>query len=256
MSPPQSRVQTIQDDCCSQNGVNVCTAGGAPDRCDAACALAFIPYYTQCIEQVAVGSGGQSSAGGMRVFAELSEQCTAHLPAEETAILLSLVHEKDENSLCTIDTDSILTLSEAKAGPPPCESDTSGLCEVFISSGKALPLPCVSTAFVAKTLPLPCVSTAFVACFALCVSTAFVAKTLHLPCVSTAFVAKTLPLPCVSTAFAAVAALVLSILRHLHLRRQLLCAVQPGTQIYVGDHPRLPSAGLSIGLDRRCQQIG
>ena len=141
--------------------MNVCTAGGAPDRCDAACALAFIPYYTQCIEQVAGGSGGQSSAGDMRVFAELSEQCTAHLPAEETAILLSLVREKDENSLCTIDTDSILTLSEAKAGPPPCESDTSGLCEAFISSGKALPLPCVSTAFVAKTLPLPCVSTAF-----------------------------------------------------------------------------------------------
>ena len=135
ISPPQSRVQTIQDDCCSQNGVNVCTAGGAPDRCDAACALAFIPYYTECIEQVAGGSGGQSSAGDMRVFAELSEQCTAHLPAEETAILLSLVREKDENSLCTIDTDSILTLSEAKAGPPPCESDTSGLCEVFISSG-------------------------------------------------------------------------------------------------------------------------
>ena len=50
--------------------------------------------------------------------------------------------------------------------------------------GKTLPLPCVSTAFVAKTLPLPCVSTAFAT------------KTLPLPCVSTALMAKTLPFPC------------------------------------------------------------
>ena len=55
----------------------------------------------------------------------------------------------------------------------------------------------------AKTLPLPCVSTAFVAKTPPCVSTVFVAKTLPLPCVSTAFVAKTLPLPCVPTAFVA-----------------------------------------------------
>ena len=67
------------------------------------------------------------------------------------------------------------------------------------------PLPCVSTAFVAKTPHLPCVSTAFVAKTPplSCVSTAFAAETPPLPCVSTAFVAKTSPLPCVSTAFVA-----------------------------------------------------
>ena len=60
-----------------------------------------------------------------------------------------------------------------------------------------LPLPCSSTAFVAKILPQPCISTAFVAKTAPLppVSTAVVAKTLYLSCSSTAVVAKSLPLP-------------------------------------------------------------
>ena len=57
---------------------------------------------------------------------------------------------------------------------------------------RQLPLPCVSTAFVAKTLLLPCDSTDFPA-----------AKTLPLPCVSAALVAKPLPLPCLSIAVVA-----------------------------------------------------
>ena len=51
-----------------------------------------------------------------------------------------------------------------------------------------LPLPCVSTAFVAKTLPLPCVYTAFVA------------NALRFLFVPLPFVAIAPPLPCVSTA--------------------------------------------------------
>ena len=53
------------------------------------------------------------------------------------------------------------------------------------AEGVTLPLPCASTAIVAKKVPLPCASTAFAA------------KTLPLPCSSTAFAAKTLSLPCV-----------------------------------------------------------
>ena len=39
----ESRVDLVADECCIQEGVNVCVAGNAPSSCDAACALAFIP---------------------------------------------------------------------------------------------------------------------------------------------------------------------------------------------------------------------
>ena len=57
-------------------------------------------------------------------------------------------------------------------GIPGRSAERHRLCLVFPlpSWAKILPLPCVSTAFVAKILPLPCVSTAFVA------------KTVPLPC--------------------------------------------------------------------------
>ena len=69
----------------------------------------------------------------------------------------------------------------------------------------AMPLGCVSSAFVAKPPPLACVSTAVVrkTLPLPCVSTAFVAKPPPLACVPTAFVAKLPPLACVSTAFVA-----------------------------------------------------
>ena len=123
----QTKVQTIQDSCCVQNGANVCTDGGGPDRCNAACALAFIPYYVQCVEAPTHGVvlPSASAAGDVRVFSLLFSQCTEHLAANETSILLSLVRDRDEEATCSIDTGSILTLSEAKAGPPPCETDVS-----------------------------------------------------------------------------------------------------------------------------------
>ena len=128
----------IQTECCNQNGNNVCTEGGGPDFCDASCALAFIPYYVDCIEQSTAGvlaPGSSSSPEDVRVFALLFLQCTQHMPANETGVLLSLVKDRDEEPTCTIDTSSILTLSQAKTGPPPCESDTSEMCEILITSG-------------------------------------------------------------------------------------------------------------------------
>eukprot|EP01052_Picozoa_sp_SAG31_P059969 SAG31_NODE_19195_length_609_cov_1.513725_1_plen_203_part_11 len=131
----ESRVQMIQDSCCMQNGVNVCTEGGGPSRCDAACALAFIPYYVHCIEQTSHGVLLPPTGGDVRVFSLLYGQCTERLAANETSILLSLVRDRDDEPTCTIDTASILTLSEAKAGPPPCETDVSRMCEIVIASG-------------------------------------------------------------------------------------------------------------------------
>ena len=133
----QTKVQTIQDSCCVQNGANVCTDGGGPDRCNAACALAFIPYYVQCVEAPTHGVvlPSASAAGDVRVFSLLFSQCTEHLAANETSILLSLVRDRDEEATCSIDTGSILTLSEAKAGPPPCETDVSRMCHIVITSG-------------------------------------------------------------------------------------------------------------------------
>ena len=82
--------------------------------------------------------------------------------------------------------------------------------------GEALPLPCISAAFVAKIAPLPCVSIDFMAKTLPFLAVlrrrlagqpasrdrcAVFGKTLPLPCVSNAFVTKTLPLPCASNAF-------------------------------------------------------
>ena len=133
----QTRVGMIQDTCCTQNGENACTSGGGPSQCDAACALAFIPYYVQCIEQTTASSGAGvgTSPEDVRVFTTMFSQCTEHLPANETSILLSLVRDRDIEPSCRIDTDSILTLSEAKSGPPPCEADSSTMCDRLISSG-------------------------------------------------------------------------------------------------------------------------
>ena len=56
----------------------------------------------------------------------------------------------------------------------------AGVTHLRTAIGKTLPLPCVSTVFVAEPVPLPCASTVFVA------------KTVPLPCVSTILV----HLPC------------------------------------------------------------
>ena len=89
--------------------------------------------------------------------------------------------------LSTIFPPHFLALALPLRPPLPWHATAFPLC-----FHRQLPLPCVSTAFVAKTLLLPCDSTDFPA-----------AKTLPLPCVSAALVAKPLPLPCLSIAVVA-----------------------------------------------------
>ena len=64
-----------------------------------------------------------------------------------------------------------------------------------ILPGEMLPLPRVSTFYMATVVPLPCVSTVFMA------------KEVPLRCVFTVSRAEVVPLPCISTIFAAEAAL-------------------------------------------------
>eukprot|EP01052_Picozoa_sp_SAG31_P007536 SAG31_NODE_359_length_17032_cov_11.017894_20_plen_242_part_00 len=128
----ETRVDLVTDECCVQEGRNNCVGGNAPTTCDAACALAFIPYFVECVEK----RGPGPASGDLRVFAELEDQCSNHLKLNETAILLAMVTDRDDNPQCSIDTESILSAHDAKVGPPPCDTDTMGsVCEMFISSG-------------------------------------------------------------------------------------------------------------------------
>eukprot|EP01052_Picozoa_sp_SAG31_P013875 SAG31_NODE_846_length_11539_cov_70.858392_9_plen_307_part_00 len=128
----ETRVDLVTDECCIQEGRNICVGGNAPSTCDAACALAFIPYYVECVEK----RGPGPASGDLRVFSELEDQCSNHLKLNESGVLLAMVTERDDNPECSIDTDSILSAHAAKVGPPPCDTDTMGsLCETFISAG-------------------------------------------------------------------------------------------------------------------------
>eukprot|EP01050_Picozoa_sp_SAG11_P014079 SAG11_NODE_1699_length_4427_cov_3.213262_1_plen_769_part_00 len=126
------RIQLISEECCSQGGRNVCV-NGSPESCDSACALAFVPYFVQCIES----AEGPSfvAEGDLSAYDDLSTQCEDFMPANETAMLLTMVGALDMDPLCTIDTGSILTQHEAKAGEPACLTDASGVCEILIASG-------------------------------------------------------------------------------------------------------------------------
>ena len=77
-----------------------------------------------------------------------------------------MVHDRDANPMCVIDTSSIKTMHEAKEGPPPCEEDRAGdLCQPFVSSGEYTckgdfcPL-CSQAHLCDHTCELPCSSVA------------------------------------------------------------------------------------------------
>eukprot|EP01052_Picozoa_sp_SAG31_P000600 SAG31_NODE_17_length_35773_cov_25.999271_25_plen_298_part_00 len=75
-------------------------------------------------------------SGDLTVYSELEQQCSKHLPANETAILMEMVADRENNPRCSIDTSSILNLHAAKIGPPTCEVDAQGAtCEALISAG-------------------------------------------------------------------------------------------------------------------------
>jgi hypothetical protein len=129
-----ARVEDISNECCIVAGENVCAAGYGPDLCNIQCAMAIIPYFYECVDNTGPGTG--SNAGDIRVYADLKTKCTEEMPDEERAKLLALVHDMDDDEACDLDTHSILTLHDAKEGPPSCETDTSDLCPVLVSSGQ------------------------------------------------------------------------------------------------------------------------
>ena len=130
----EDRVQKIQEVCCIQDGVYVCGDGGAPNTCDAVCGLAFTPWYVECVEK-----GGPGTGTNLQQFEQLEIACSEKLPAAEAAILMSMVHDRDLNPECVIDTSTIKTMHDAKEGAPPCGHDAPGVtfCEVMISSAQA-----------------------------------------------------------------------------------------------------------------------
>eukprot|EP01050_Picozoa_sp_SAG11_P012170 SAG11_NODE_1337_length_5172_cov_2.438399_1_plen_274_part_00 len=126
------RIQLIGEECCTQGGRNVCV-NGSPESCDSACALAFYPYFVECIES-AQGPSFVAS-GDLSAYDDLSTECEDFMPPDETAALLPMAGAIDIDPLCTIDTDSILTQHKAKAGEPACLTDASGVCDILIASG-------------------------------------------------------------------------------------------------------------------------
>eukprot|EP01050_Picozoa_sp_SAG11_P018611 SAG11_NODE_2843_length_2915_cov_1.455966_3_plen_220_part_00 len=132
------RIQMIGDECCSQSGENVCINGGSPSSCNAACSLAFTPYYVDCIASAPI-TGHQvigTSYESLRVYENLDRMCSEQMSPNQTAVLLSMVRDLDMDPACEVDTSSILTQHDAKAGPPPCETDASEMCTIMISSGQ------------------------------------------------------------------------------------------------------------------------
>jgi hypothetical protein len=128
----EKRVAAINSACCEEGGVNVC-AEGTPNQCDTECATTFIPYYEQCLD-------GRSVTGvGMQPFVKMHLECGEQLPPAEVALLYDDVVSKIDNPACTIDTSGIVTMTEAKAGPPVCETDAFGtvLCARMIETHQA-----------------------------------------------------------------------------------------------------------------------
>ena len=60
------------------------------------------------MEFITVNTLGRIHIKTRRRRRKLFSQCTEHLPANETSILLSLVRDRDAEPSCRIDTDSIL----------------------------------------------------------------------------------------------------------------------------------------------------
>eukprot|EP01052_Picozoa_sp_SAG31_P002560 SAG31_NODE_91_length_26366_cov_6.792211_8_plen_522_part_00 len=127
----QSRVDAMNAACCEQNGVNTCTAG-APQTCDAECAVEFLTYWEQCLdERAAIG-------GDMHEFTELYTACTDHLPEEEKRALYDDVVSLDESPECLVNTSMIVSTRQAKVDSivPVCEENAFGeMCGRSIELG-------------------------------------------------------------------------------------------------------------------------
>eukprot|EP01052_Picozoa_sp_SAG31_P025668 SAG31_NODE_2264_length_6057_cov_6.828634_2_plen_781_part_00 len=127
----QSRVDAINQACCEQQGVNTCV-GGAPQVCDAECAMEFLPYWHDCLSL-------RTRAGdAMQQFTLLFTACTDDLSESEVMELYRDVTVLDDARECFINTSMILSRTEAKqaATRPPCDHNAFGaVCDGMISSG-------------------------------------------------------------------------------------------------------------------------
>eukprot|EP01052_Picozoa_sp_SAG31_P026691 SAG31_NODE_2438_length_5695_cov_2.851501_2_plen_1345_part_00 len=128
----EAQVEAINSACCEQNQEYVCR-DGPPDECDAECALAFIPFWMDCI----VTDEELHDIANIREFQQLHQICSEHMSDADTAILYSEVVAMADNEACEIDTSPIISQTDAKAPQVACETDTvlTSMCEQFIHAG-------------------------------------------------------------------------------------------------------------------------
>ena len=76
----QARVDEVEAACCGAGG---CPSGGAPTQCDVACAVAYVPFWTECFDMLALvlGQGHRralrsgSGDGTMKAWERLADTC-------------------------------------------------------------------------------------------------------------------------------------------------------------------------------------
>ena len=128
-----SQVAAINSACCEQGEEYVC-GDGPPAECDAECAFAFIPFWMNCI----VTDEELHDISDVREFQQLHQICAAHMMQDaEISLLYNDVVALAENPACLIDTSQIISVSQAKAPEPTCETDqvATAVCEQFIAAG-------------------------------------------------------------------------------------------------------------------------
>jgi hypothetical protein len=126
----KARIDAVNRACCEQDSVNTCTSG-APQTCEAECALEFLPYWKQCLnERSAIG-------GEMNQFTKLFTACTDDLPESEKLNLYEDVTSLDDSPECDIDITMVISRGEAKARDikPTCETDAFPICNQMINAG-------------------------------------------------------------------------------------------------------------------------
>jgi hypothetical protein len=124
------RVDAVNTACCEQEGVNTCT-NGAPQSCDAECAVEFLPYWETCLDQRSV------IGGEMHQFTLLFTACTDDLPEAESLVLYMDVISQDDSPECRVDTSLLISRAKAKQLQiePVCDHDAFPICNRMITNG-------------------------------------------------------------------------------------------------------------------------
>ena len=114
-----SWVQDVNTNCCTQSGINVCTAGtGIPWLCNVECALTFLPFVEYCMAPEDLTPE----------FAQLQTTCSSmnSYAPEEVAGLIADVNELADNTQCHIDTSYIVS-ADGTGGGSSCVNDPDGV---------------------------------------------------------------------------------------------------------------------------------